>query len=135
MSLARESELELKVELTRDQLQRMRWHPALGDLAAGEPVTRTLRSIYFDTPDHRLRALGISLRLRSDGESWLQTVKSGTAVHAGVSNPIETEAAVERPEPDLGLIGNRKVRRKVVRARPRPRLAARKRRTVRRRHK
>ena len=60
---------ELKVELTRDQLQRMRWHPALGDLAAGEPVTRNLRSIYFDTPDHRLRALGISLRLRSEGRA------------------------------------------------------------------
>ena len=57
----------------------MRWHPALGDLAAGEPVTRNVRSIYFDTPDHRLRALGISLRLRSDGQSWLQTVKVGTA--------------------------------------------------------
>ena len=116
MSLARESELELKVELSREQLQRMRWHPALGDLAAGEPVTRTLRSIYFDTPDHRLRALGISLRLRSDGESWLQTVKAGTAVHNGVSNPIETEVAVEQPEPDLGRIGNRKVRRKVEKA-------------------
>jgi inorganic triphosphatase YgiF len=116
MSVAREGELELKVELSREQLQRMRWHPALGDLAAGEPVTRTLRSIYFDTPDHRLRALGISLRLRSDGESWLQTVKSGTAVQNGVSNPIETEVAVERPEPDLGRIGNRKVRRKVEKA-------------------
>ena len=116
MSVARESELELKVELTRDQLQRMRWHPALSELAVGEPVTRNLRSIYFDTPDHRLRALGISLRLRSDGESWLQTVKAGTAVHNGVSNPLETEAAAERPEPDLGLIGNRKVRRKVEKA-------------------
>ncbi len=62
MSLARESELELKLELTRDELRRVRSHPALGDLAVGEPVTRTVRSIYFDTPDHRLRALGISLR-------------------------------------------------------------------------
>jgi len=116
MSRARQSELELKVELTRDQLQRMRWHPALGDLAVGEPVTRNLRSIYFDTPDHRLRALDISLRLRSDGESWLQTVKAGTAVHDGVSNPLEMEVVVERPEPDLELIDNRKVRRKVEKA-------------------
>ena len=116
MSFARESELELKIELTRDQLQRMRWHPALGDLAAGEPVTRNLRSIYFDTPDHRLRALDISLRLRSDGERWLQTVKAGTAVCNGVSNPLEMEVAVERPEPDLELIDNRKVRRKVEKA-------------------
>jgi triphosphatase len=116
MSLARESELELKLELTRDELRRVRSHPALGELAVGEPVTRTLRSIYFDTPDHRLRALGISLRLRSDGESWLQTVKSGTAVEGGVSNPVELEAPTERPEPDLGLIANRKVRRKVEKA-------------------
>jgi triphosphatase len=116
MSLARESELELKVELTREQLQRVRWHPPLGDLAAGAPVTRNLRSIYFDTPDHRLRALDISVRLRSDGERWLQTVKAGTAVHNGVSNPLEMEVAVERPEPDLELIDNRKVRRKVEKA-------------------
>ena len=64
MSIARESELELKLELTHDELQRVRSHPALGGLAVGEPVTRTLRSIYFDTPDHRLRAQGISFRLR-----------------------------------------------------------------------
>ena len=116
MSLARESELELKLELTRDELRRVRSHPALGDLAVGEPVTRTVRSIYFDTPDHRLRALGISLRLRSDGESWKQTVKAGTGVEHGVSNPIEAETVVEQPEPDLDRIGNRKIRRKVEKA-------------------
>lgn len=116
MSLARQSELELKLELTRDQLRRVQLHPALGDLAVGEPVTRTLRSIYYDTPDHRLRALGISFRLRSDGESWRQTVKAGTAVRNGVSNPVEMEAAVEGPEPDLGRIDNRKIRRKVEKA-------------------
>jgi triphosphatase len=114
MSLA--GQRELKIELTRDQLQRMRWHPALGNLAAGEPVTRNLHSIYYDTPDHRLKALGISLRLQSDGQSWLQTVKVGTDVRGGASNPLEAEIAVARPEPDLGLIGNRKVRRKVEKA-------------------
>ena len=112
MSLA--GQRELKVELTRDQLQRMRWHPALGNLAAGEPVTRNLRSIYYDTPDHRLRALGISLRLRSDGQSWLQTVEVGANVRGGASNQLEAEIAVAVP--DLGLIGSRKVRRKVEKA-------------------
>jgi inorganic triphosphatase YgiF len=70
MSVARESELEL--ELTREELQRVRAHPAPGSLAAGEPVSQTLHSIYFDTPDHRLRALGIAFRLRSEGDRWLQ---------------------------------------------------------------
>ena len=116
MSLVRESELELKVELTRDQLQRMRWHPALGDLAAGEPVTRNLRSIYYDTPDHRLKALGISLRLRWDGQGWLQSVKAEGHVRRLPPNPLEAEIAAERPQPDLDLIGNREVRRKVEKA-------------------
>ena len=116
MSIARGRELELKLELTREELQRVGEHPALGTLGAGEPVTRTLRSIYFDTPDHRLRARGISFRLRSDGDHWLQTVKAGTGVHNGVSSPIEIETPVERPEPDLGVIDNRKIRRKVEKA-------------------
>jgi inorganic triphosphatase YgiF len=116
MSIARGSELELKLELTREELQRMSEHPALGTLGAGEPVTRTLRSIYFDTPDHRLRAQGISLRLRSDGAHWLQTVKAGTGVENGVSSPVEIEAMVMRPEPDLEVIDDRKVRRKVEKA-------------------
>lgn len=114
MSVARE--LELKLELTREEMQRVRGHPALGNLAVGEPVTRTLRSIYFDTPDYRLRALGISFRLRSDGDSWQQTVKSGTAVANALPKPIEAEGAVERPEPDLQVIGNRRIRRKVEKA-------------------
>jgi inorganic triphosphatase YgiF len=116
MNIARGSELELKLELTREELQRVGEHPALGTLGAGEPVTRTLRSVYFDSSDHRLRAHGISLRLRSDGDHWLQTVKAATGVESGVSNPVEIEAFVEGPEPALELIGDRKVRRRVEKA-------------------
>ena len=113
MSVARE--LELKLELTREELQRVRAHPALGNLAVGEPITRTLRSIYFDTPDYRLRALGISFRLRSEGDSWLQTVEAGTTGANGTTRD-EAEGAVERPEPDLQLIPNGRIRRKVEKA-------------------
>ena len=63
----------------------------------------TCARIYYDTPDHRLRALGISLRLRSDGQSWLQTVEVGTDVRGGASNPLEAEIAVDgraRSRPD-----------------------------------
>src|SRR5262249_7865823 len=115
-SIARGSELELKLELTHEELQRVGEHPALGTLGAGEPVTRTLRSIYFDTPDHRLRARGISLRLRSDGDQWLQTIKAGTGGRNGVSSPLEIETTVDRPEPNLDVINNGKIRRKVEKA-------------------
>src|SRR6185295_18204547 len=114
MSVAKES--ELKLELTREEMQRVRAHPALGNLAVGEPVTRALRSIYYDTPDYRLRALGISFRLRSDGDNWLQTVKAGTAEDNNAAQPIEAHGAIERPEPDVELIGNRRIRRKITKA-------------------
>src|SRR5262249_1359883 len=102
MSSVSGRELELKLELTPEGLRRVGHHPALNDLTVGKPVTRTLRSIYFDTPDHRLRAQGISLRLRAIGDQWVQTIKGGqgnrTGVKHGVSNPDEVEVVVTRPE-------------------------------------
>jgi triphosphatase len=108
-------ELELKLVLTPEELRRVDAHPALDDLTVGRPVTRTLRSIYFDTPDHRLRAQGISLRLRAVGDQWVQTVKGGQGVKNGVSNPDELEVVVARPEPDLAAIDDIRVRRAIAR--------------------
>ena len=116
MSVARESELELKLELTREELQRVRAHPALGGRAVGEPVTRTLHSIYFDTPDYRLKALGIFFRLRSDGDNWLQTVEAGAARTSGATKSIAAQDGVKRPEPDLRSIPNRRIRRTIEKA-------------------
>src|SRR5262245_33197369 len=116
MSVARESELELKLELTREELQRVRTHPALGNLAVGEPVRQTLRSIYFDTPDYRLRALGIAFRLRSEGERWLQTVEAGWSDTRASSDGVAGEGGIERPEPNLDLIPNRRMRRRIEKA-------------------
>jgi inorganic triphosphatase YgiF len=108
-------ELELKLVLTPEELRRVGAHPALDDLTVGRPVTRILRSIYFDTSDHRLRAAGISLRLRAIDDQWVQTVKSGQGVKNGVSNPEEMEARVASPEPDLAAIEDTKVRRTIAR--------------------
>src|SRR5215510_81365 len=116
MSIARESELELKLELTREELQRVRAHPALGNLSVGEPVRRTLRSIYFDTPDYRLRALGIAFRLRSEGEVWLQTVEAGWSDTRASSDGVAGDGGIERPEPNLDLIPSRRMRRRIEKA-------------------
>jgi inorganic triphosphatase YgiF len=116
MSSVSNSEFELKLELTPQQLQRVGGNPALEHLTVGKPTTRTLRSIYFDTPDHRLRAQGISLRLREIGDKWVQTIKSGNGVRNGVSHPGEVEAVVGRSEPDLSRIADGRIRRAIKKA-------------------
>ncbi|MBO0763506.1 MAG: CHAD domain-containing protein [Hyphomicrobiaceae bacterium] len=116
MSSVPGKELELKLEFTHEELQRIGANPALEDLTVGKPVTRILRSIYFDTPDHRLRAQGISLRLRAIGDKWVQTVKCGMGVKNGVSNPDEVEAVVTRPEPNVSAINDAALRRTIERA-------------------
>jgi inorganic triphosphatase YgiF len=110
-------ELEVKLELTPPEMQRIGSHPALEALTVGKPETRTLRSLYFDTPDHQLRAHGISLRLRSsEQDPWVQTVKAGNGVGLGVFSRAEFEAPIATPEPDLQAISDRKLRRKITEA-------------------
>ena len=112
----RSTSKELKLELTPQQLQRVGAHPALDDLTVGKPQTHTLRSIYFDTPDHRLRARGISLRLRSIGDQWLQTIKAGNGLEGTSTTRDALESVVGQPEPDVGAIKNDRVRRTIEKA-------------------
>jgi inorganic triphosphatase YgiF len=110
-------ELELKLEFTSEELQRIGANPALEPLTVGKPESRTLHSIYFDTPDHRLRAHGVSLRLRStDAGEWLQTIKVGNGMANGLSQRQELEAKLSKPEPDLEAIRDRKLRRRIEQA-------------------
>jgi inorganic triphosphatase YgiF len=98
MSDARE--LELKLEVGPRQLARLKTR-ALKPL--GEPRARQrLGSVYFDTPDHRLREKGLSLRVRSVDGRYVQTVKQATAGQgAGLFDRFEWETEVEGEEPDL----------------------------------
>jgi len=117
MQIGSGHELELKLEVTAQDLHRIGGHPALGPLTVGDPETHTLRTVYFDTPDHRLRAQGISLRLRcSDGGPWVQTVKIGNGLRDGLAYRREFETSTAAPEPDVNAISDRKVRRNIARA-------------------
>jgi inorganic triphosphatase YgiF len=93
------SEVELKLEVPADAVERLRAHPLI---AALDPPKR-LESTYFDTPELDLRACALSLRLRSDGSEGtcrVQTVKTlGGA--AGLFDRGEWETPVAGDLPDL----------------------------------
>jgi triphosphatase len=65
-------EIELKFGIAPDRLAAVR----RAVLRPGSPAVR-LRAAYYDTPDGRLAAAGIALRLRHEGRAWVQTLKVG----------------------------------------------------------
>ena len=108
-------EFELKLALSDEDLERLDAHPKLAE-SQPERSEKVLKSVYYDTADLRLRDLGVTLRVRNDRGSFVQTVKAETGLENGVSNPIEVEAPVENLKPDLDRIGDKGLRRKLLKA-------------------
>ena len=66
-------ETELKFQLSRRQVDRLKRRPALRDWACSQ---LELDNIYFDTADRLLQKHRMSLRLRRANGRWLQTFKT-----------------------------------------------------------
>ena len=109
-------ELEIKVQLNKSDIARLNRRLSTIKLASGEPSRQELRSIYFDTSSHSLREMGVSLRLRQQGNTWIQTIKADKAIKGGVSNPIEIELPVQTGKPDLAKFGHTELGRAVKKA-------------------
>lgn len=97
-------EIELKLEISPELQDQIKRSSAPAGFSSSRAVTRTLQSIYFDTPTQSLRKAKISLRVRKVGRKWVQTAKIGTGVAAGFSSPVEAEHAVRGRAIDLSVI-------------------------------
>ncbi|RWM05364.1 CYTH and CHAD domain-containing protein [Mesorhizobium sp.] len=96
------SEIELKLLLDEPTSRELWARVKAAKLANGHPTTKTLRSIYLDSPEHSLNKAGIALRLRREGRRWVQTVKTKAELHGGLSQVGEVEnlAPGGRPCPE-----------------------------------
>ncbi|MEM6462246.1 MAG: CHAD domain-containing protein [Pseudomonadota bacterium] len=92
------TELEVKLEIGSEGARRLPGKTALRAMRLGQPAQKILQSTYYDTPAHRLRDEAASLRVRWDGKDWVQTLKYGTKVEHGLSNPVEFECVLDGPE-------------------------------------
>jgi inorganic triphosphatase YgiF len=100
------TEVELKLLIDPADIPRLRRHPLLKALCPSGPKTRKLTSIYFDTDDFVLKNQAIALRVRRSGRQWIQTVKGGGSVQAGLHQRDEWEAPVAHGTPDFTKIAD-----------------------------
>src|SRR5450631_1374719 len=97
-------ETELKLRIAPEQLARLKRHALLKLHSVTRPVTRRLYNIYYDTPKLDLHKSGMALRLRHAGRQWLQTLKGGGSVKAGLHQRNEWEVQVHGPVLDFSLL-------------------------------
>ncbi len=96
-----ERELELKFYLPDAEAAA-----ALEDAARGRRRDRVVQINHlFDTPDARLRAAGLTLRLREEAGSWQVTLKGPSRRLGAARDREELDAAVGRATADRILAG------------------------------
>lgn len=93
----RPREVELKLELDSAMAARIRKHSLLRGIRSQQ---HRLEAHYFDTPSFDLSKSGFSLRVRNEGDGFVQTLKQ-TATAAGLFDRAEWESVVDgfRPDP------------------------------------
>lgn len=93
-------EIELKLEVDPDNLPLLRQEPFL---ANAESHSNHQVTVYYDTPETRLKKHGFTLRVRSAGGRFIQTVKPITGT-VGLMSREELESEVRSIEPDLSSL-------------------------------
>lgn len=92
-------EIELKFQVPAAQRQAVR-----RALATSKAQILRLQAQYFDTPDRRLAAAHVSLRLRQEGEAWVQTLKCpGENRWSRLEHEVPRSADGAEPQLDLAL--------------------------------
>ena len=95
-------EIEIKLALGTTGPEELRQHPLL---QARHGQVRLLGNTYFDTPTGELEAARMALRLRRDGDCWIQTLKTDGKGSGGYSRRREWEWSVSTGVLDHAVLG------------------------------
>lgn len=106
-------EAELKLTASAETIEALSRSEVVARMAQGRGVVRNLESAYYDTPDLRLSGRGIALRVRGDGERFVQTVKMEAESGGALVRRGEWEAPVADSRPDLAAIGDAEARERL----------------------
>jgi len=93
------TEFELKLEIPPDRLPAV-----LAAMRRGKVTSKRLQARYFDTQEQALAQAGISLRLRKEGRSWVQTAKcAGSGPLERLEHNVALGALPAAAAPDVSL--------------------------------
>ncbi|TWH71322.1 inorganic triphosphatase YgiF [Azomonas agilis] len=99
-----QKETEIKLRVSRDTLEALRQHPILTQRLQQDWLTHPLYNQYYDTPNLDLAKAQVALRLRRDGEQFIQTLKSRGQSVAGLSERNEWDWYLQQPTLDPKLL-------------------------------
>ncbi|GGJ95253.1 CYTH domain-containing protein [Pseudomonas matsuisoli] len=99
-------ETEIKLRASRETLTALRDHPLLKKRSKDGWTTHELLNQYFDTADRDLARARVALRIRRDGEQFIQTLKSRGQSVAGLSERNEWDWYLDKPKLDPKKLTN-----------------------------
>jgi triphosphatase len=94
-------EIELKLDAPAKAAGRLSKAPWLEKLLSAPLQRKRVASVYFDTRSGKLRAAGISLRVRQIGDKYIQTIKRDPKGACGAFTRQEWECEIADNEPNL----------------------------------
>ncbi|MFZ2161959.1 MAG: CHAD domain-containing protein [Sideroxyarcus sp.] len=97
-------ETELKLHISPEYQEKLKRHPLLRSLSTTRARNLKLYNIYYDTADLELHRLAMALRLRRVGKQFLQTLKGGGQVSAGLHQRNEWETPVLSEQLDFDAL-------------------------------
>lgn len=97
------AEIELKLVVAPRDLERL---ARAARAAHGRPIAEDLLTVYYDTRRHDLWRAGLALRMRRKGRQWIQGVKGGGTVEAGLHRRLESETRAPRHTPEVARIAD-----------------------------